>query len=395
MADRGSDTPPPAIVLGGDANALSVARSLARIGVTVYAVNEASSSTRFSRYVQWVPMPRSATFDDWAGYLFGPASDRASGAVLLAASDAALEFIAANRERLLDRYRLDISAVGAQRCMLDKLCTYRSARAAGVATPKFWSVAPGTELSDLRSQLVYPLIVKPRYSHLFEAHFGRKFFVADSFEMAVEAVGVAHSAGAEVLLMEMIPGADDQLCSFYTYLDADGEPQFRFTKRIVRRYPVNMGSATYHVTDHIPELAEPALALLKHVGVRGLANVEFKLDRRDGSLRLIECNARFTASNELLARAGFDLGTWVYRRILGEDPTMPTTYPDGMRLWSPANDVRAFMALHADGQLGWSGWIGSLMHRQAFPIFDVRDPMPSVVNHLRHARRAVDAIARR
>ena len=386
---------PPAIILGGDANALSVARSLVREGVVVYAVNEASSSTRFSRYVRWVPMPDSATFDHWGAYLFGPASEPARGAVLLAASDAALEFIAANRPRLEERYRLDISDVDAQHCMLDKLCTYRAAEAAGVATPKFWSVAPDADLARLRTELVYPLIVKPRYSYSFEAQFGRKFFVADSFETAVHAVDVAHEAGADVLLMEMIPGADDQLCSFYTYLDLDGEPQFAFTKRIIRRYPVNMGSATYHVTDHIPELAKPSIALLKHVGVRGLANVEFKFDARDGSLRLIECNARFTASNELLTRAGFDLSTWIYHRVIGDDPRLPDTYPDGLHLWSPASDIRAFLALHAQGQLGLFGWIRSLMHRQAFPIFDIRDPLPSVVNHMRLARRTVAILARR
>ena len=380
---------PPAIVVGGDVNALSIGRSLARSGVDVYAVNEGASPTRYSRYVRWIPMPGKAKPDDWAGFLLGSAAEKLQGAVLLAASDAALEFVAAHRPELASRFRLDISNPSAQLCMLDKLCTYRAAVAAGIPTPRFWAVASADDVEAVRSELVYPLIVKPRRSHLFEARFGRKFFVRNSFEETVDAITVALEAGSDVLLMELIPGADDQLCSYYTYLDDDGQPLFDFTKRIVRRHPFNMGPGTYHVTDHIPALRDPALALFRQVGLRGVANVEFKLDPRDGTLRLIECNARFTSSNELLVRAGFDLAPWVYQRILGGTPQMPETSRAGLHLWSPAQDFQAFLELRATGQLGFLAWIQGLLHRQAYPVWDWRDPVPSVVAHGRLGRKAL------
>ena len=380
---------PPAIVLGGDVNALSIARSLARIGVDVYAVNDRTSPTRHSRYVHWIPMPARATPDEWGGFLLGSAADHLQGAVLLAASDEALEFVADHRPELTARFRLDISNPSAQRCMLDKLCTYRAAVAAGVPTPRFWAVASADDVAALRDELVYPLIVKPLRSHTFEARFGRKFFVPETFQETVDAVSVAFEAGSEVLLMELIPGADDQLSSYNTYLDDDGQPLFEFTKRIVRRHPLNMGPATYHVTDLIPELRDPALRLFRQVGLRGVANVEFKLDPRDDILRLIECNARFTASNELLVRAGFDFAPWVYRRILGDHRPMPASYPLGLHLWSPLQDFQAFLELRATGRLGWLAWIRGLLHRQAFPVWDWRDPLPSVVANGRLGRKAL------
>lgn len=386
---------PPAIVLGGDVNALSIARSLARAGVAVYAVNEAASPTRHSRYVHWIPMPARAKPEEWADFLLGPGAESLHEGVLLAASDAALAFVAERRAELGTRFRLDRSNPGAQLCMLDKLCTYRAAVEAGVPTPRFWAIASAADVAAVRHELVYPLMVKPRHSHVFEARFGRKFFLAESFEQTVAAVDAAFEAGNDVLLMEVIPGADDQLCSYYTYLDDEGQPQFEFTKRIIRRHPVNMGPATYHVTDHIPALREPALALFRHVGLQGVANVEFKLDPRDGVLRLIECNARFTASNELLVRAGFDMAGWVYRRILDERPTMPDTYPDGLHLWSPTQDLQAFLELHAAGDLGWVAWIRGLLHRQAFPVWDWRDPLPSLVAHARLAGKALALLRHR
>ena len=91
-----------------------------------------------------------------------------------------------------------------------------------------------------------------------------------------------------MLLVEKVPGPDDLLCSYYTYLDADGEALFDFTKRIIRRFPVGMGNGCYHITDRNPEVREVALKLFRHVGLRGLANAEFKRDQRDGRLKLIE-----------------------------------------------------------------------------------------------------------
>jgi hypothetical protein len=57
-----------------------------------------------------------------------------------------------------------------------------------------------------------------------------------------------------------------------------------------------MGNACYHLTDWNPEVGDLSLKLFQWVGLRGLANAEFKRDERDGKLKLIECNARFTAS---------------------------------------------------------------------------------------------------
>jgi D-aspartate ligase len=386
---------PSLILLGGSANALSIARSLGRDGVRVYAINDESSPIRHSRFIRWIAMPAKATSRDHLEYLLGPRSDPLRGSVLLAASDPGLELIARHRAELLERFLLDDSNPEAQLCMLDKLCTYETAVAAGIPTPRFWAVRPGTDLQAIRSGFVYPLIVKPHRSEVFEAEFGRKYFLARSFEEVVAGVDVAAAAGIDVLLMEMIEGPDANLCSYNTYLDETGEPRFDFTKRIVRRFPVNMGTATYHVTDHVPELREPALALFRQVGLRGLANAEFKLDARDGTLKLIECNARFTAATPLLAACGFDLGRWVYDRVTGESPAPLVEYPVGRHLWSPVDDARAFLEMRSRGELTTRAWLRSLARRQVFAFLDWRDPGPSVVVHARLFRTAVRKVFRR
>src|SRR5262245_23169583 len=271
--------------------------------------------------------------------------------------------------------------------MLDKLATYQVARAAGVPTPRFWQVQSLADAEALRDELVYPLIVKPKLSHLFQRRFRTKFLLVESFAELLEALRVVANENIEVVLMEKIPGPDSLLCSYYTYLDERGESHFDFTKRIIRRHPKNMGLACYHITDQVPGVRELALRLFRQVGLCGLANAEFKLDPRDGQLKLIECNARFTAGNGLVAAAGFDLVNFVYNRIVGLPQKPLTEFRTGLRLWDPFRDFQAFRELRRLGELTLWQWGKSVCHLQTFPAFSWRDPLPSLVRVVRRLRK--------
>jgi len=262
--------------------------------------------------------------------------------------------------------------------MLDKLATYRAAAAAGVETPRFWSVASNEELSALCDSLVYPLLVKPKSSYAFTDRFKGKFFVAQNFDEVASGCSRIAEAGIECLLVEKIPGPDDLLCSYYTYLDEHGTPLFDFTKRIIRRNPPNMGLACYHITDWNPAVRDAALPLFQAVGLRGLANAEFKLDQRDGKLKLIECNARFTEANGLVAQCGLDLSKFVYKRVLGLPQVPCNTYRKGLRLWYPLDDFRSFLELRRRGELTTRQWLASLLHVKSCPLFRWTDPLPSL-----------------
>ena len=93
-------------------------------------------------------------------------------------------------------------------------------------------------------------------------------------------------------------------------------------------------------------MAELGLRFLRAARVRGIGNIEFKRDRSDGKLKLIECNLRFTMANELLRLAGIDLALFAYNRLLGR-PTPPVdSYREDMRMClvnKPGADVRSVL----------------------------------------------------
>jgi predicted ATP-grasp superfamily ATP-dependent carboligase len=306
---------------------------------------------------------------------------------LLACCDDALDILARNRSELAARFLLDDSNPAAQLRMLDKRSTYEQARAAGVPTPRFWVAESREQVLALKDCATFPVIVKPLHTHLYEKHSGKKFEWAEDFDQLLRAHATLESAVLETLVVEWIPGPDDRLCSYYTYLDAASNPLFHFTKRIIRRFPSGMGNGCYHVTDWNPEVKDLALTLFRSVGLRGLANAEFKRDDRDGTLKLMECNARFTAANCLVARSGLDLAAFVYNRLVGLPEPAMDQYVPGARLWDPVRDFQACMTLRREGQMTLRQWVASVAHRQTFPYFDFSHPVPSFARAVRPAAR--------
>jgi D-aspartate ligase len=379
-------TRPPAVLLGGAANAVSLARSLAAAAVRVYALGTGGlDPVRYSRFARYVPFRPENQVADWLRWLEnGP-----DGAVILPCNDDGVELIARHRARLVGRgYRPVEANDEIALAMLDKERTYELARANGVPTPATMSIMEASQLEAAAEEIGFPCALKPAESHRFARHFRAKAFVAREPAELRRAFAAVSGKGLTVFVTEIIPGADDRLCSYYSFLDERGEPLFHFTKQKLRQYPPDFGLASYEVSGWDASLAEAGLRFFQAIGLRGLATVEFKRDPRDGDLKLIECNYRFTASTELVRLAGLDLGGLVYGRLVGGDSgSRPPVFRDGVRLWHPVEDFRSMLALRASGRTSAREWARSVARHQHFPLFRLTDPFPTFITNVQRARR--------
>jgi hypothetical protein len=184
--------------------------------------------------------------------------------------------------------------------------------------------------------------------------------------------------GLEIIVCELIPGPDDLLSSYYTYIAPNGQHLFHFTKRIIRRSPPNFGLGSYHATEWLPDTAEMGKRFFCGIGFRGLGNIEFKRDPRDGQLKLIEVNARFTAAQELLVRAQMDIAWIVYLHVTGGVVPTVNGFKEHLRLWYFLDDFDAYRDLRALGQLSFLSWVRSISSPQVLPYFSFHDPKPAL-----------------
>jgi len=93
----------------------------------------------------------------------------------------------------------------------------------------------------------------------------------------------------------------------------------------------------------------------------------------------IECNHRLVDANEAGRIAGVDVARVVYDRAIGRPvPTQPRAR-DGIRFLHPVRDALAVRAYRERGEITYTGWARSLLHRQTMPYFSWRDPAPTVM----------------
>ena len=379
---------PPAVLLGGRGPALSVAR-IAR------SARRARARARRAAGARW--RGRATATGSWRRRAAGRLQERwldwleregPAGAVVLPCEDDGLELIARRRGRLERLGYLPIEADDdVVLAMLDKGATYRRARAVGVPTRARSIVRDAADVDRAVAELGFPCAVKPVHSHRLARHFRAKLLPVED-ELSLRAtVARPRELGIEIMVTEIIPGGDDQFLSYYTYIDDAGRPLFHLTKRKLRGYPVHFGLKTYQVIEWHPDVAELGLRFFDGVGLRGVGNVEFKRDARDGRLKLIECNHRFTAANELVRRAGVDLARIAYDRACGADVPPTPAVRNGDRMWH-AWDVPAFMGYRAHGEVTTAGWLLSLMHPFHLPHFRWSDPLPSAMGLAEGGREA-------
>lgn len=397
MSASPDPSPPAAIVLGGVGAALSITRSLGRRGVPVHVLGDARSSLAgASRYcTEFVDLGSDTdVVERWLEWLRVRAP---KGAVVLPCGDDGLACVAANSARLREWGLIPADNAGAASlAMLDKDETYAIAAAAAVPAPKTWRITEPQELAAIAAEITFPCALKPLHSHLFSRVFGdRKLFVVESLEELTAALERTREHGLEMLVTEIVVGPDDRLWGLSTYIDAEGEPLFEIVKRKLRSYPVHFGVGCYQAIEWDPEIAELGMRFVRAAGLRGMANVEFKRDSRDGGPRLIECNHRFMASNECLRRAGVDVPWIAYRQALGQ-PVTVGPWREGVHLVMPGIDFKSAREMRAEGDLSWLGYIASLLRYPLYVhVFSFGDLGPSVLNMRRRTGRKLKALLSR
>jgi carbamoyl-phosphate synthase large subunit len=114
-----------------------------------------------------------------------------------------------------------------------------------------------------------------------------------------------------LLLQEYLPGEE---YSVDVYVRRDG----RVVAAVPReRMKIDSGIAVASRTLNVPEVIESAIRTAQAVGVRGVANVQFKRGA-DGLFKLLEVNPRFPGTLPLTGAAGVDMPTLMIDEVAGK-----------------------------------------------------------------------------
>lgn len=247
--------------------------------------------------------------------------------LLLHNADSFARMVTDNAEWLSQWYvmpdvRKDVLDLIADKIEFGRVCTEL-----GIPVPRSlvqdFSGADADDWEPDEVDLDYPLVAKPAvgaaYEHLvFDGK--KKIYKVDSPQHLREIFARVRAAGFRdrFVLQELIPGDDTAMRSITAYVDQSGEVTLLATARVLlqEHTPLALGNPAAMITTPYPELMEQAERLLKHVGYRGFANFDVKVDPRDGVMKFFEMNPRIGRNNFYVTAAGANVAEFVVADLI-------------------------------------------------------------------------------
>ncbi len=391
------DSRPPAVVLGVGVTGLAVARSLARHGIEVMGVSDGPSLGAWSRRLRLMPGPR--LLDDEALPYYVELGQRLPcGAVLIPTGDAGALFIGRHREELARYFHFAVPATPVLEALTSKRRLWAFAQRYDLPVPPTILPESRLDLERALDRLEFPCVIKPEAAHLW-----RSPAIARIGLRGTKAIPVAHpddllswydrlaAVDPRVVVQKMVRGPDENHLDYNAFIDHDGTIRAEFLGRKLRVFPAHYGSGSYVESIHCEETRVAGRAILERIGYRGVANLDFKRDEKDGRLYLLEINPRFWTWTALSVACGLDLPYYYYRDCLRMPYSVPPIYRGGHRWRHLLNDFRAMRAQARAGPSSWRRWIASAYHPSVNAVFAWDDPGPALMLLLRVVR---DRLAR-
>src|SRR5712664_2465848 len=369
-----------ALVVGGNLNGLSIARSLGRHSVPVWVVSPPNIRlASFSRYTRRTLRWPSGDDETQVEYLLEVAArNNLDQWVLFPTSDETAALLSRFHSKLSRRFRVSAPTWNVLRWAYAKRLTYRLAADHQVDYPQTFYPLTDADLEGVNCD--FPAILKPAiHASINRLTEDKAWRVANHEELLVRYREAREFMPADLILVqEMIPGGGESQFS-YAALCCDGKPIASLTARRTRQYPIDFGySSSFVETRDVPEIVAPSERLLAAMRYNGIVEVEYKFDARNGRYKVLDINPRLWTWATLGARAGIDFPYLLWQMLLGL-PVQEKAGRTDVRWVRMITDVPAAIHEMVRGRLTPGAYVRSLRSPLEFSVMALDDPLPGLV----------------
>jgi D-aspartate ligase len=334
---RSLKKPIGALVVGGDYQGLGIVRSLGRQNVPVCVLDDETSIARFSRYTTHAIAVKSLLDERQAADTILDIGHRLDleGWVVYPTRDETVAALARYRSKLAEFFRVPTPHWDTIQWVWDKRNTYRLASELGIPTPRTWYLHDVSELEQINTDPPYAIkpAIKEHFIYATKAKAWRANNRAELRELFQRAA--AQVGPGEVMIQELIPG-------------------------------------------DLPLLETLSERFLRAINYYGLAELEYKLDPRDGQYKLLDVNGRTWGYHTLGAGAGVDFPYLLFADQVGES-VQPCRAQAGVRWIRLITDVPTSVMEILGRRQGFRAYLGSIRQVNVESVFSRDDPFPGFI----------------
>jgi D-aspartate ligase len=399
------DTTVPALVLKLDGYALhhgglGVVRSLGRLGIPVYGVYRqrlvpaAASSYLSGRFIWRGEAEDEDRFLDGMA-LIGERLVRP--AVLVPTDDLGAILVSLHAAALSRWFRFPHPPPGLAHLVASKKGLYELCGKLGIPCPQVSYPGSRHDVEEFAARAGFPVVAKAIEPWLLPAGAGLKstsiiHSPEDLHDLYRRLEG--HSAG-NLMLQEYIPRDCAQDWFFHGYCDARSSCLVSFTGVKLRSYPPYAGATSLGRCQDNQTLRGHAEQLLHAIGYRGIVDLDYRLDLRDGEYKLLDFNPRIGAQFRVFEDdAGVDVVRALHLDLTGRE-VRRRPQRNGRVFVVEQSDLLASLGYHRAGDLSLRSWLSSLRGTRRELAWFARDDLaPFLLMWVRFLLRGVQQALR-
>lgn len=311
------------VILGGGPNGLGLARSLGAEGINSVLTDVKKNFSFSSKYVAGLECPHPSHEDEFIGFLTDLGKKMKKKAVLFVTNDHWMIPVSKNQDTLSEYYLFTMSEWNVIESCTDKRKMYGIAERSGISCPRTFYLDDIADIKNIYEEIPYPCILKPVITLDFADKLKSKARVfnlhnREELENLVSRIINAGLRNREIVVQEYIPGGIETLYTITTYSDKNADIVAWSTGHKLRQRPPDAGTIISGRVIPEPRLLEPATKLIKNSGFFGIANTEFKYDKRDDTYKLIEINPRPGKWNYSVMASGINMPYMILNELLGK-----------------------------------------------------------------------------
>jgi len=374
------NTSVPVVVIAPGYHGHAIARSLGRLGVKVYGVHaDPRSPAARSRY--W----ENNTFWDFTAHPASASINRmlqlsreiGRTPILLPTDDWSCLFVADHAEELKQGFLFPDQPAGLARLLSNKETMNGLCRQYSIPTPHTVFPRSRQDVLAYLKTAIFPIMLKGIDTVALLRHAGTRMTLVHDQETLLRIYDEWEVPEARnLMLQEYIPGSSEMIWMFNGYFDKNSECLFGITGRKIRQYPAYKGVTSLGICITNADVIRITKNFMKALGYRGILDIGYKYDARDGQYKLLDVNPRVGVTFRLfLDNNGTDVVRALYRDLTGQP--VPKGMPREGRKWMAENfDFISSACSLRDGTLGFGEWLRSFQNVEETSWFAIDDFRP-------------------
>ena len=393
------NTQTPVLILNCKIGALAILRSLGRLGISIYGIDDdPASPVMKSRYFteKFYKVFDENNQQEYLDFVLVTGQKLGRKSLLIPTSDELAVFVAENSEQLSRYFIFPGLDADLAKDLISKKEMFTIATRHDVPTPTTLFPKKIEDVEEFASRIQYPVMLKGIHGNRLFARTGLKMAIAESKEeLLAKYEELEDPESPNLMLQEHIPGGDDQVYIFNGYFNENSDCLSAFTGHKIRQAPIHFGCASLGICKWNAEVAEITIRLMKNIGYKGVLDIGYRLDPRGGRYKVLDINPRVGGAFRIfVAKNGMDVVRSLYLDMTNQQQ-LPIARREGRRWVYEDYDIISTYCYFKEGSLGVGEWVKSFKGVQEGAWFSWKDPLPFLATMTRLGKRALKGVMKR